>query len=60
MANEIATKANRFGQSVCELPNVVLRGQSKTAGNIKLKRNLKKKGFIGYRKCVQVMKCLQV
>ena len=28
--------------------------------NIKIKRNLKKKGFIGYRKFVQVIKCVQV
>ena len=30
------------------------------AHNIKIKRNKKKKGFVGYRKCVQVMNILQV
>lgn len=35
---------------LCELRNEHLRGESITAANIKLKRNLKKKGFIGYRK----------
>jgi hypothetical protein len=30
------------------------------AANIKIKRNLKKKGFIGYRTVVHLMKCVQV
>ena len=38
----------RFGRTVAH------------AANIKIKRNLKKKGFIGYRKFVQVIKCVQV
>lgn len=29
----IVSNVNRFGQSVCELPTVVLRGQSRTAAN---------------------------
>ena len=35
-------KVNRFGQSVCELQTVVLRGKSITAHNIRLKEILKK------------------
>ena len=57
---DIALNVNRLEQSVCGLQTVVLRTDSKPAGNIKIKRNLKKKGFGGLSKCVQVMKCVQV
>ena len=33
MTHDIATYVNSFGQSACGLQTVVLRGQSKTAGN---------------------------
>ncbi len=39
---DTALNVNRFGQSVCELQTVVLRMNSKTAGNIRLKEILKK------------------
>jgi hypothetical protein len=39
-------KVNLFEQSVWELQTVVLRGQSITADNNKIKRNKKKKGLI--------------
>ena len=57
---DTALNVNRFEQSVCGHGTTRLLTNSRAAYNIKLKRNLKKKGFIGYRKCVQVMKCLQV
>ena len=37
---EIATNVYRFGQSVCELETVVLRGQSSTTANKKIERFL--------------------
>ena len=37
-----ALNVNRFGQSVCELQTVVLRGEIRAAANIRLKEILKK------------------
>lgn len=42
---DIALNVNRFEQSACGLETTHLRTDSKAAGNIKIKRNLKKKGF---------------
>ena len=33
---------------------------SRTAANIKIKRNKKKKGIVGYQTVVHLMKCVQV
>ena len=44
---DIATNVNRFGQSVWELQTVVLRGQSITADNIRLKEILKRRALFG-------------
>ena len=40
------TEVNRFGQSVCELRTIQLRGESITAANRKINANFKKGGFI--------------
>ncbi len=42
-----ASNVNRFGQSVCGLETVVLRGKSRAAHNRKLSENLKKGGLGG-------------
>ena len=38
---------NRFGQSVCGLQTVVLRMNSRAAGNIRLKEILKRRALFG-------------
>ncbi len=45
--NATAMRVNNFGQPAYELPTVVLRGQSKTAANIRLKEILKRKALFG-------------
>jgi len=56
-----ASNINRFVESVVHNPTRHIFGRTAPhAANIKIKRNLKKKGFIGYRKFVQVMNCVQV
>ena len=40
--NDTTMNVNRFGQSVCGLQTVVLRGNSTAAANIRLKEILKK------------------
>ncbi len=40
------TNINRFVQSVCELETVLLRGKSRAADNIKIKRNKIFGGFV--------------
>ena len=57
---DIALNVNRLEQNVCGLELYSFGRTAAHAGNIKIKRNLKKKGFGGYRKFVQVMKCVQV
>jgi hypothetical protein len=57
---DIAMNVNRLEQSVCEIRSESLRIDSRAAANIKIKRNLKKKGFIGSRTVVLLMKCVQV
>ena len=44
--NEIAMRVNRFGQSVCGLETVVLRGESSTAANKKINANFLFGSFI--------------
>ena len=51
---------NRFGQPLCKLWSESLHGHSRAAANIKIKRNLKKKGFVGYQTVMHLMKCVQV
>ena len=57
--NDTAMNVNRFGQSVCGLETVVLRGKSKAADNRKINANFKKGGFVGLRTVVHLMKCVQ-
>ena len=57
---DIALNVNRFEQSVCEHEHDSFGQTAAHAGNIKIKRNLKKKGFIGSRTVVHLMKCVQV
>jgi hypothetical protein len=47
MTKLIAREVNRFGQPVCELQTVMLRGQSRTAANIRLKEILKRRALRG-------------
>ena len=56
---DIASNVNHFGQSVCGLETVVLRGESMAAANRKINANFKKGGFIGYQTVVHLMKCVQ-
>ncbi len=42
-----AINVNGFGQPAYELPTVVLRGQSRTAANIRLKEILKRRALFG-------------
>ena len=51
---------NHFGQSMCGFETVVLRGESITADNIKIKRNFKKGGSVVYQTVSLLMKCVQV
>jgi hypothetical protein len=57
---DTALNVNRLEQSVCEIRSESLRIDSRAAANIKIKRNLKKKGFIGSRTVVLLMKYVQV
>ena len=58
LRTDIARFVNRFGQSVCGLPTVVLRGKSITAGNIKINANFLFGGFIASYKSLCVIKQL--
>jgi len=55
-----ASNVNRFGQSVCGLQTVVLRGNSRAAANIKLSEILKKGALVVNQTVVLLMKCVQV
>lgn len=57
---DLALNVKRFEQSVCRHEQNCFGQTAAHAGNIKIKRSLKKKGLVGYRKFVQVMKCVQV
>ena len=57
--NDTASNVNRFGQSVCGLETVVLRGKSKAAANRKLSKILKKGGFVVNQNVVLLMRCVQ-
>ena len=59
--NDTASNVNRFGQSMCGLETVVLRRESKPAGNRKLSKILKKGGLlVNHPDISGLMKCLQV
>ena len=56
--NDTASNVNRFGQSVCGLQTVVLRGNSRAAANRKLSEILKKGGLVVNQTVVLLMKCV--
>ena len=55
---DIASNVNRFGQSVCGLETVVLRGKSKAADNKKINANFLFGGFIASYESLCVIKQL--